>query len=66
MAKKISVDMGAYYTNLSQKNLVRTICRATTPDGKEPLIVFSFVGKDGIVSNTYYMSENEFITNYLL
>lgn len=60
------VDMGAYYTNLNQKNLVRTICRATTPDGKEPLIIFSYVGANGIVSDTYHMPESEFIANYIL
>lgn len=64
--KKNTVDMGCYYTSANQQSLVKTICRATLPDGKDPVIVFAFVGEGGVASSTVYMPENEFISKYVL
>lgn len=64
--KKNIVDMGSYYTNLTQKNLVRTICRAYSESNGEDLIIYAYVGEGGIVSDTYYMPEKEFISKYVL
>lgn len=64
--KKNTVDMGCYYTNANQKTLVKTVCRATSPNGKEPIIIFAFVGEGGIASSTVYMPESEFLATYIL
>lgn len=64
--RKIDVQMGVYYTDVSQDSLVRTICRANLVDGNEPVIVYAFVGDGGVVSEAYYMPETEFVTTYIL
>lgn len=64
--RKIDMQMGTYYTNVAQDSLVRTICRASLNGGKEPIIVYAYVNDGGVVSEAYYMPENEFVATYIL
>lgn len=64
--KKIYAECGAYYTNVAQNELVRVISKATDVNEQNPVIIFAFVGEGGIVSEARYMSENEFISKYVL
>lgn len=64
--KKIYAECGVYYTNVSQQELVRVIAKATDVNGQKPVIIFSFVGEGGFVSDTRYMPEDEFISKYVL
>lgn len=64
--RKIDVQMGTYYTNVSQDSLVRTICRASLVGRNESVIVYAFVGDGGVVSEAYYMPEAEFVATYIL
>lgn len=64
--KKIYAECGAYYTNVSQQELVRVIAKATDVKEQNPVVIFSFVGEGGLVSETRYMPEDEFISKYVL
>lgn len=64
--KKLTVDMGCYYTADNDGTLVKTVCRArsATAEGKD-IIVFSFIGQGGVASETMYIPEDEFISRYI-
>lgn len=63
--KKISVDMGSYYTSSANETLVKAVARATDADGNNPMIMFAYVGKGGIASELHYMREADFIATYI-
>lgn len=63
--KKISVDMGSYYTSSANKTLVKAVVRATDMNGNNPMIMFAYVGKGGIASELHYMREADFIATYI-
>lgn len=62
--KKISVDMGCYYTSYDEKSLVKSITRATNSTG-ENIIVYANILEGGLASAPMYMSENDFIETYV-
>lgn len=61
--KKFSVDMGCYYNDVNNENLVRTICRAGGENGN--VIVYVAIGEGGFASKAMYMPEIEFVEKYL-
>lgn len=63
--KKISVDMGAYYTSLDQTSLVRTVGRATDVRTLTPMIMFVNVKEGGCASEPFVMAEDEFVSAYM-
>lgn len=63
--KKISVDMGSYYTSSANETLVKAVARAIDTDGNNPMIMFAYVGKGGIASELHYMREADFIATYI-
>lgn len=64
--KNTSIDFGSYYTSIGQETLVRTIARATDSNGENPVIIYCIVQKGGFASEAMYMSEVDFIKNYIL
>lgn len=63
--KKVSVDMGTYYTSLDQSSLVRTIGRATDVRTLAPMIMFVNVKEGGCASEPFMMAEDEFVNAYV-
>lgn len=63
--KKITVDMGSYYTSSANETLVKAVVRATDTEGNNPMIMFAYVGRGGIASELHYMREADFIATYI-
>lgn len=63
--KKITVDMGSYYTSSANETLVKAVARATDTEGNNPMIMFAYVGRGGIASELHYMREADFIATYI-
>ena len=57
------VEMGTFYRD--KELLVRTACRAHTPDKNESIICYVEVGEGGEASEVFFMPEASFISRFL-
>lgn len=62
--KKTSIDFGCYYTSFDNKELVKTIARASN-SGAEDIILYARINEGGIASEPMYMAEKDFVATFL-